>query len=781
MRHHNILYLLLLPLLALLASCQQESIRPDDQGGAGDPRTLTFRASVEDATRAAVDEIDGSADLKVTFTPDEQILLIVTQDETSASIYTKVTEVAPDGKSCSFEAELPEEIDVTKPMNIYGYSGIQDGKNWKTNQPEYFLVQDGEVYLDVSPKISMGLSNMRPPIAFVLKDYTATEGKISNLDVLFEHIGAYEVIHVTNKTSNPTLENKVTVQLSQSDAYFHPQTPWMYVHDYSKGYPYLNLSTGEVTLMDGGFKMTGGISSPSIPVGETGVFVNWFVPTPDASYGRVVLSYKDGKDFRGIASETTLSSEEPILTGNAYHVFADIYDDKVVLKDRQGEEITQETPRTVVTTDLPKGSTITLYTYFNFNARNDAFVDLNNNGQKDLGEEIGSAFGDYTKTIDSQTFAIYGKADAIRITGSKITSVRLYGQENLVQLDLRKNELDAAALNQMMKDLPDIHDVEPSTIAPKTLSISQNPGEEEADLDLSIAIDKDWSVDIPLVLEDQPYIYAMMGTKDGIYLNVDAAPEDRDGVWVDLNGNGRQDEGEKITKFGPGAQNMNILENPAQNVIFYGKITMLSAPESGILAVLLSNHDHLTYLDLNGNGLAALQLPGMTNLEFLDVSENGFMLNILPFSTETFTKLKVLNIANSGITEITGGLSQNTELTYLNANGCGLEEIDLSANTKLQSLFLSNNGLASLDVSPLTQLTYLEVIGNKLREEALASLIEGLPTVAGTTPGKLFIAANPGTSGTDIAPAQEKNWKVDTDHLKGDNYIVRPSLPGEEW
>lgn len=771
-------------MLALLASCQQESVRPDDQGGAGDPRTLTFRASVEDATRAMIGEIDDSADLSVKFTQDEKILLFVTQGETTITLTSEVSAVTPDGKGCTFEATLPEEIDASQPMDIIGYSGIQDRMNYK-KELDFFYIEDGEVYLNVLPQNSWGIDTMRPPIAFTLKGYKASEGNISDLDVLFEHLGVYEVMHATNKGTKEIPANKLSLTLAAKGSGYTPETPWRMDKEWSSEemtsyYPYVSLTSHKVKWISGKY-VSSSATLPALPVGETMTVVNWFYPSPGASYGDVVTAYHS-TSYKDTYSANFVTSNDPILVGQAYHAFADIYDDKVVMKTRSGEEIEEIVPRVEFTTDLPKGSEITLYTFYDFRNRNKAFIDLNDNGVKDSGEDIGSAYGNYTKTVDSPKITIYGIAEALRINANGVTNMRLYGQDNLVQLEVKKNKMDAKALNQVMKDLPDVHDVEASDATPKTFSLDENPGAKEEGLDLMIAVKKDWTVDVPIIDMSQDFIYLwMVGSTGTIYLNVDAAPEDRDGIWVDLNGNGITDEGEKITEFGLGADAMNVLDRTTKNLIVYGKVTKLAAPESNVFACIESKGNALTYLDLSTNQIAALVMENMVNLEYLDVSNNDFQTDAVPFLTLPFPKLKVLNIANSGITEIDGGLSENTELTYLNANGCGFEELDLSANTKLQSLFLSNNALTSLDVSPLTQLTYLEVIGNQLKGEALANLIEGLPTVSGTTPGKLFIAGNPGASGTDIEPAQEKNWKVDTDHLKGDNYIVRPSLPGEEW
>ena len=73
------------------------------------------------------------------------------------------------------------------------------------------------------------------------------------------------------------------------------------------------------------------------------------------------------------------------------------------------------------------------------------------------------------------------------------------------------------------------------------------------------------------------------------------------------------------------------------------------------------------------------------------------------------------------------------------------------------------------------------MIGNNMKSPALTQVISDLCTVPGNVPGRLFVGGNPGSSGIDISPAMKKNWQVDIDHLKGDNYIFRPGFKGEKW
>ena len=154
---------------------------------------------------------------------------------------------------------------------------------------------------------------------------------------------------------------------------------------------------------------------------------------------------------------------------------------------------------------------------------------------------------------------------------------------------------------------------------------------------------------------------------------------------------------------------------------------------------------------------------------------------MLPFILSEYPSLKVLDMSESGISEVKGGFAHNPNLVYLNARGCGIEAMDLTACTKLRTLIVSDNNLSELDIKSLTSLSYLELIGNRMSKEALASVITSLPKVDAKIPGKLFLGRNPGATVVDIVPAQDKNWKVDIERDKGDNHIDRPKLDGEKW
>lgn len=72
----------------------------------------------------------------------------------------------------------------------------------------------------------------------------------------------------------------------------------------------------------------------------------------------------------------------------------------------------------------------------------DIYIDLNNNGKKDKGEEVKlHDLSDYT--LSSQTFSIYGKVSMLECAKGGITNLDVSGSKGLTQLNCSENQLSA--------------------------------------------------------------------------------------------------------------------------------------------------------------------------------------------------------------------------------------------------------------------------------------------------------------------------------------------------
>ena len=183
------------------------------------------------------------------------------------------------------------------------------------------------------------------------------------------------------------------------------------------------------------------------------------------------------------------------------------------------------------------------------------------------------------------------------------------------------------------------------------------------------------------------------------------APENvREKVWIDLDGDGQMQEGEKLTVFG------EYVTYPfSENVSVYGPVTEFGATLMQIDDIALSGNPHLERLDLSMCNLTDVDLSANVNLKWLDVQNNS-QLEKLDVSHNA--KLTYLSCSAVKITEL--DLSGNPELVEVHCIMTQAERIELGDITKIENLNIWNNYLTEIDLSHLSALKDLNVAGNEL-------------------------------------------------------------------
>ncbi len=197
-----------------------------------------------------------------------------------------------------------------------------------------------------------------------------------------------------------------------------------------------------------------------------------------------------------------------------------------------------------------------------------------------------------------------------------------------------------------------------------------------------------------------------IGEKIELQINAEAA--DQAGVWIDLNNNGKKDDGEAVTTFDDKKRVSYIIG--AQTITIYGKITNLNCYFNQLTQLDISKNTALTYLSCYSNQLTELDISQNTALEELDCSSN--QLTQLDISKNT--ALTYLDCNFNQLTQL--DISKNTALTYLCCGGNQLTQLDISKNTALTYLYCNFNQLTQLDISKNTALTYLSCGGNQLTQ-----------------------------------------------------------------
>ena len=259
-----------------------------------------------------------------------------------------------------------------------------------------------------------------------------------------------------------------------------------------------------------------------------------------------------------------------------------------------------------------------------------------------------------------------------------------------------------------------------------------------------------------------------------IELTIDAAEADKAGVWLDLNGNGKWDEGidQKPKKF----NNFTSFLLQAQTFKIYGKIGFLNCSDEEITALDISHNAALTELYVQGNKLPSIahleQLKGLSidshtllasslpqGLTLLGVNETTPLTTI---NTSSFTELRILDIDNCKNLKSLD-LSNNKKLLTLHIYNTGLTELDLSHQPELTNLYASRTPLTKLNVAGNKALQYVEIKltyeGKGLQGEALMDFLKQLPTHKADDKGSIYLSPAQATEAVKNYLAS-KHWKV---------------------
>jgi leucine rich repeat domain protein len=259
-----------------------------------------------------------------------------------------------------------------------------------------------------------------------------------------------------------------------------------------------------------------------------------------------------------------------------------------------------------------------------------------------------------------------------------------------------------------------------------------------------------------------------------IELDIYAFDEYKAGVWVDLNGNGKWDEGidEKPTEF-----NRKIKYTlQAQRIRIYGIVRYMECPKNQLTEVDISHTPALIRLYAAENNLPSI--AHLEDIEELSIDSHTLLASSLP---EGLTELIVRE--TTPLTTINTSLF--TELENLNVFNCkSLKSLDLRNNEKLLTLYISKTGLTELDLShqpqlrdlyaDYTPLTKLNVAGNRalqyvriqltyegkgLQGEALMDFLKQLPTKEANNKGSIYLSPAQATEAVKNYLAS-KHWKV---------------------
>lgn len=803
--------LTLLPILLALAGCTQESFRPTD-ADTTDGSTLTIKVNApgeDPSLRAVMSQMEDSKDFLVRFEADDKVLLFASQEGKLFEIgEVPFATLSEDGKVGTLSVTLPAEIDQSKPIDLVGYNGINQssfkGPNMVYYDKDHFdenilspeLKGRALALMPASSYNGCRIEDFDAPVVFRLKGIVPAETDMTKVEGDFEHIGAYEVVVLENRSDKP-FRDPVTF----SELGTRTKKDYVYNGGYRSGvgtrYPFIDLMTGEVLELAQSNPFQSFLSgAKALEPGETGLYMTWVMPRPDLTQ-IPELTLAAGSYSSTVTSEGLIPARKgPMKSGIAYIGYGYWDGEHIVALDREKEE--RKTQYVTITTEIPAGSPIIVDAYLDYGNHDAAYVDLNDNNVKDPGEAITKFHGAMEYTVSQPRISFRGAFLDLQLSKQQLTDVEISPVASLYDLDVRNNMLSAAVINKIIDQLPDRSGVKPDDVHHLLLKISGNPGleEEGVEINLQKALEKGWSVDVPIVRSDLPQNYMELDGEPPFTLafSVEADPAERDNVWIDLNGNGTLDEGEKIKGFG--STGANVVKATTNQLIIYGHITSLTV-SYGQVKYYWGGSDNVNteikHLNFSGTGISACISALYPKLETLLLADNPMLLLIntekLPFLSNP-AGLKVLDLGNSGsiirqmnIPYDVPPFGQMTGLTYLNIQGWDWtsEQVDMSKMTKLERLIASGNKLETIDLSGAKNLKYIELIGNQLTAETIDKLLSDLPDRTGKSPGQLFIADNPGSGSGKYSIARSKNWRVDARNSISNHPAHRPNMEGEDW
>ena len=261
-----------------------------------------------------------------------------------------------------------------------------------------------------------------------------------------------------------------------------------------------------------------------------------------------------------------------------------------------------------------------------------------------------------------------------------------------------------------------------------------------------------------------------------VKLGINAAEEDQAGVWLDLNGNGKWDEGidQKITKFSENikytlqSQTFRIYGKENSIDCSYNELTALDISHNPALTKLfaydnnlpsIAHLEHLKELGIDTHTLLASSLP--QGLTYLTINETD-SAPLSTIDTSPFTELKTLDVYCKSLKSL--DLSKNEKLTSLHIDGTGLTELDLSHQPNLYRLYVSDTPLTKLNVAGNKVLEYvyirLSYEGEGLQGEAFMDFLKQLPTREKGKEGRIALSPAQATDAVKSYLAS-KFWKVD--------------------
>jgi len=251
-------------------------------------RTVTASLGRSSGTRIGLTQDSSSKDIITKWQADDKVRVIITHDAKTYDIGdVSVYDISSDGKSCTFQYLLPEELEgIVEGYRLSCFTSNCNGK-----------VQDDNVLYNASIDRAP-ISNFKARVMF---DEHVDE---ENCFVTFNHYGTYELLHITNKS-----DKSISFSLNGFDA----SPRWYREHGA------MSLYNNNQFVTDTSFESVEQSQKVTIPANESEIVVSWYIPNGQTINNATMVAMIDDKE---VHSSNTISSEVTLCTGIAYHMYA---------------------------------------------------------------------------------------------------------------------------------------------------------------------------------------------------------------------------------------------------------------------------------------------------------------------------------------------------------------------------------------------------------------------------------------------------------------------------
>lgn len=330
----------------------------------------------EHSTRVGVNLIDGSKNLSVSFSKEDNFSIYIRQGDVIEEVENVTFTVNGDrSKKGMLSFVMPEFVNLNLAYTMYGVCGAS------SRIDNYRLIIDDNSKID-------------PHFEFNAPVWFEFTGQGTPSAVQCQYIGTFIVIHIDNQDDDDNLFKiwGVSRDALYEDIYWDEKTK----------------SFSEV------FGVAPTSKAVSIPAGKKAAFIYNGIPN-----GKIMetlnISMLIGKEITwGMETKrpsTPKNVNKVLEQGRAYHVYLTWDGKDLKFTDGSDDLPNPENSKIIMTTAKTPGEQLEFGYFYGKNI----WFDMNNNGVRELGEypEGGSDHITFRPTVQSQTFTIYGN-----ITGS---------------------------------------------------------------------------------------------------------------------------------------------------------------------------------------------------------------------------------------------------------------------------------------------------------------------------------------------------------------------------